>query len=337
MRKIIVALKRKNVNNAGTKAKNDIEYFLAKDGFEKLDIDLNDIDCLDFVHSSLDNSESKMIVVQYGGVALPIIKKILRCIKKIPNSKVILILHDVESLRSFKSNKFSFLEKIKSKLEINIFNSVDILIVHNEVMKKKLLLIGVKSRMESIEIFDYFNSNIVLPRENVKNNKICFAGELSKSKFLLDFNTKKYELDLFGPNPAEKYGEGVSYLGEYKSSELPEHLNQSYGLVWDGTSLETCEGFVGKYLMYNNPHKTSLYLSCGLPVIIWDQAAIAKFVDKYNLGFTIGTLNNLDKFMSTITDDEYFKIKKNCMEMSYKIREGFFIRDAVVRSIKRLQ
>ena len=37
---------------------------------------------------------------------------------------------------------------------------------------------------------------------------------------------------------------------------------------------------VKDYLRINNPHKTSLYLACGIPIITWNKAAIAQYVRK---------------------------------------------------------
>ena len=60
-------------------------------------------------------------------------------------------------------------------------------------------------------------------------------------------------------------------------------MDQNFGLVWDGTSLDGCNGRYGEYLKFNNPHKTSLYLSCGIPVIIWKEAALADFVEEHKV------------------------------------------------------
>ena len=62
------------------------------------------------------------------------------------------------------------------------------------------------------------------------------------------------------------------------------NLFGSFGLVWDGMSSETCKGSFGEYLRINNPHKTSLYLASGIPVIIWSKAALAEFIEKNKCG-----------------------------------------------------
>ena len=75
-------------------------------------------------------------------------------------------------------------------------------------------------------------------------------------------------------------GKNVKYCGQYKPEELPEKLEGGFGLVWDGDDLGACTGVFGEYMKYNNPHKTSLYLASGLPVIIWEKAAMAKYIEK---------------------------------------------------------
>ena len=78
------------------------------------------------------------------------------------------------------------------------------------------------------------------------------------------------EYHIYGPNyTPEKKCSRIVYQGEFSADELPAHLKGQFGLIWDGSSVNTCEGNFGEYLRYNNPHKISLYLACGLPVIIW--------------------------------------------------------------------
>ena len=126
-----------------------------------------------------------------------------------------------------------------------------------------------------------------------------------------------------------KYKSGVIYKGQFSPNDLLKHLDQDFGLVWDGNSIETCDGRYGNYLRYNNPHKASLYLSMGIPVIIWKEAALAKFISKNNLGITIDSLNNLDKVLDQITENEYKTMKSNVLRISEKLRNGSNILNAV--------
>ena len=68
----------------------------------------------------------------------------------------------------------------------------------------------------------------------------------------------------------------------------------------------------GKYLKINNPHKLSLYLAVGLPVVIWDEAAEAEFVLKENVGFTVKSLYDLPEKLEAVSDNDYQIMKKKC-------------------------
>lgn len=77
--------------------------------------------------------------------------------------------------------------------------------------------------------------------------------------------------------PAKEYKNGVKYKGAYPPSELGKQLTQN--LAWYGMEIvEECNGIYGEYMQYNNPHKFSLYLSLGIPVIIWKSSVNSKFV-----------------------------------------------------------
>ena len=67
----------------------------------------------------------------------------------------------------------------------------------------------------------------------------------------------------------------------------------------------------------------------GIPVIIWKEAALAKFISKNNLGITIDSLNNLDKVLDQITENEYKTMKSNVLRISEKLRNGSNILNAV--------
>ncbi|QFS34603.1 hypothetical protein LV515_06955 [Limosilactobacillus vaginalis] len=124
-------------------------------------------------------------------------------------------------------------------------------------------------------------------------------------------------------------------MGQFSPQKLPSHLNGDYGLVWDGVSSETCKGMYGQYLRYNTPHKFSLYISSGLPVIVWDKAAIAEFVKKYNVGLTISNLNDIDNLLHSVPSSQYKELQKNVIKVAEKMRNGQFLTTAINDLIKK--
>lgn len=112
-----------------------------------------------------------------------------------------------------------------------------------------------------------------------------------------------------------------------QSPELKEKYH--FGLIWEGESVDTCSGQMGQYIRFNNPHKFSLYLSLGLPVIVWKEAAIAPFVLKHGIGITIGSFDDLEKINERVTEKEYRGYLENLRGLSAKVRNGYFLDKAI--------
>ena len=119
--------------------------------------------------------------------------------------------------------------------------------------------------------------------------------------------------------------------------ELIKNLQGRYGLVWDGDSLDTCSGLTGEYLKVNNPHKLSLYLAVGLPVIIWSEAAEAEFVRKNNVGLTISSLYELPVKLAAISESDYEIMKNNAMAVGKHLRRGEYMMKAIKKAEKIIQ
>ena len=107
-------------------------------------------------------------------------------------------------------------------------------------------------------------------------------------------------------------------------------MDGAFGLVWDGTSVETCAGDCGNYLRINAPHKLSLYLSAGLPVIVWSQSGQAGFVKEKGLGLVVEDLNDVAAAIGRLTDAEYEGMRSRVVAMGMKMRAGEF----TVRSVR---
>ena len=330
-RAILTVKETKKDNTAGPKAKLDIEKFLVNNEFVKWNFTIEQKSILQkFKVAYLDipsffshdqNKKIDEIFLQYPTYSKIVTKQLIKNLRKL-HSKVFIIVHDVESLR------LHYGEKNYIHEELDMLNLVDGLIVHNDEMAKWLKDNGINVPMESLEIFDYDNPNPLVDNDEY-NKSVCFAGNLNKAGFLQSLSLKEAFLNIFGPNPAEKYGHNVSYQGQFSPEELSNHLNDNFGLVWDGTTPTTCDGIFGNYMKYNNPHKSSLYLSSGIPVIIWRKAALSKFIEENNLGIVVDSLTELDEALSKMSLSRYEKLLKNVRDVSQKLRKGFFIEKAI--------
>ena len=89
------------------------------------------------------------------------------------------------------------------------------------------------------------------------------------------------------------------------------------------------QGSYGEYLRYNNPHKTSLYLTACIPVIVWKESAMADFVLKNKLGITVEKLEDIGRKISEITEEEYREMIQNTVKISNRLKTGEYLKKAI--------
>lgn len=332
---IFSSIVSKDNKDAGPKAKNDIENFLVKKGYQKLNLEISRNKIAKYFYSfyginqRFKGKDYDEVVFQYPIYSRFLTKRFISAIRKYTQAKIIIVVHDVESLRVYRDDPHFY------KDEIEIFNSADGLIVHNGQMKSWLKQNGIHRPMVELGIFDYINPNPIVTSKKF-DKTVCFAGNLVEEKagFIQKLKWEKAQLHVFGPNPADSYPDCAEYKGLYSSEELPAHMSENFGLIWDGSSINTCDGAFGDYIKYNAPHKTSLYLSSGMPVIVWKQAAIADFIQKNKVGIAIEDLSQLDEMLDNISEDRYLELKQNAEKLAAQLRNGSFISSAV-NEIKR--
>ena len=233
-------------------------------------------------------------------------------------------IHDVDSLRGP-----AMMMADTQWEEQMILNYSHMIICHNDHMKQYYRELGVaEDRLVALGIFDYLCEGTA-PEE--QGEGIVVAGNLDKAKspYVYMLNDLGIPLELFGPNYSQEPGENVHYNGAVPADVLPNVLRGRFGLVWDGSSADSCAGPTGEYLRYNNPHKTSLYLCAGIPVIIWQEAAISDFITKNQAGIAIDSLNNLQQRITELTDEQYTQMRGNAKKISVCLRTGYYMSKAL--------
>ena len=311
--------------NAGGKAKMDAVNIAESCGFKKnYHPTTNKLVKVIYKLFNLCYSRNVILFYQYPCER----KELLFLHKKIVNytRKKIILIHDLDSLR----------QKGKlDKYEIDFIKCFDVIIAHTESMKKLLQNSGVVCPIVVLEIFDYitdkFTEHMHLNLDN--KNKICFAGNLGKSKFLKEINQINLNFILYGTGLSEeiKTFNNVSYKGVLSSGEIVYKLEGDYGLVWDGDSIERIDGNIGNYLKYIASHKLSLYIAAGKPVIVWARSAVAGFVLKYKIGILINSLKDLEKIDLTC---DYKNMCENINVLRKKVSSGLFLKSALSKSLE---
>lgn len=336
---------RDNGNNAGTKAPADVKEVATKLGFKPINVirkgEKKDIISRVYRQMTFFNSWQK-IYKEIKSNSLLLIQvpfhdhelrrtTVLKNLKSKKNVKIIYMVHDVEELRKINDNKF-----YQTEFDL-MLKFADQIIVHNNVMMKFFIEKGVPThKLVNLEIFDYLDQNeLELPSYS---KEIFIAGNLDikKVKYLSYLNEIDASFTLYGSNFSLQEYKNVNYKGSVTPEELPHLLNRGFGLIWDGDSVSTCSGVFGQYLKYNNPHKLSLYLASGLPVIIWDQAAEASFVKNKNVGLVISSLYDLPGILNTISEEKYLELATNVKIEAEKLKKGLYSEKALKKTISNI-
>lgn len=283
-----------------------------------------------------------VVLFQHPMYANRLITPMVKGIRKLKGCCFVALIHDLESLRKGIGGVVSYKQDREEYSDTVMLDAFDRVICHNPSMREYMLRQGfADEKLITLEIFDYLCPDNGRKPELGDRADIAVAGNLAptKSGYVYDMDVSSIRLDLYGIHFQEDafHGkENVRYNGAFHPDELPGKLEGSFGLVWDGPVSTTCAGNTGEYLKYNNPHKTSLYLAANLPVIIWEQAALASFVKEHGLGITVGSLSQIDAAVRSLSREEYDRMAKNAHAMGEKIRSGYFFRTAAEMAIDGL-
>lgn len=256
--------------------------------------------------------------------------------KRISNNiQVIYIILDLDSIRRT--------DQITIDQECAILASCDVVIPHNKKMGEWLNSNGVKKeRIVNLFIFDYLFKNEIIFIENKEDQtkrQIYYAGNLERKKaeflykWIPDFDVNLYGINFEGRDSVDKF----SWNGIFDANNPDMNISGiSFGLVWDGNSIDSSAGVVGNYMIFSTPHKASLYLSQGLPVFIWRHSALSEFIISNNLGFLIDSLSDISEILSNLSWEDYVTMKKEVLTISQNLNSGYFFKKAFSLALEKL-
>ena len=265
------------------------------------------------------------IFVQYGFTTEAMFD-VVKMLKKQGN-RIILLIHDLETFRFEGCNQ----------AELELLQNVDTLIVHSLPMRNRVLELGFKGKVAILQFFDYLIDDNVNVNDNVVDGEeinIVFAGNLSKSEFVKKLPTlptfPNLHFHLYGLHDGTlTTNDHILYKGVFENNNI-SGIEGNWGLVWDGDSVDTCAGVTGEYLRINAPFKFSLYLAKGLPVIVWEESAMAHYVEDYGVGIKVKSLNEIHDAIASLSEDELRKIRSNVATWSVCVRKGEMLENALL-------
>ena len=340
VKRLLLSLtKLTNSHDASVKPRTDIAQFLTGPDTRVVNVPINVNSKFSkamgigwtlsaYLREAIAGANPQVVYIQYPAYSAVVMDHALKILRKKSSAKIVLLVHDIESLR-MSADHPEFLTA-----EIRRFNSVDGLIVHNQAMADWLSDHDVTVLMSQLQLFDYVNPQRLIT--DATSSNICFAGNLRKAQFLNDVPFKQLQVDVFGDGLTLTNSQLID-RGSKSPDELPKFLTDRFGLIWDGNSADTCSGEYGEYLKYNSPHKASLYLSSGLPVIVWSQSALAPVVESLGVGFAVDSLADIEPMLNKLSDVDDRRMKAAALLVALKLRSGQMIESAVDSIEQKLQ
>ena len=87
--------------------------------------------------------------------------------------------------------------------------------------------------------------------------------------------------------------------------------------------------------VYKRQHKCSLFLASRLPVIIWEEAALASFVLENHIGFTVRSLKEINDILKNMDIKDYSEMKHNARKISENLRQGYYLKHAINEIVEK--
>ncbi len=345
MKQYVICVDAGADRNAATKARQDAERIILSAGYEPLRFSgertasgsrLRQIKliCQTLVSWNKlvrEAEKNSRIVLQYPFFPIKsvyLLRHLLPRVQKKKALRFIALIHDINSLRGFygKAAEYS---------DAKFLPLFDRIISHNPRMTEYLTGAGIpKDKITDLGIFDYLTEEEAAPRS--LRDGLAVAGNLDpeKSGYIYPLaRAAKLPLHLYGLGvQKEKLPDSVRYHGSFPPETLPGKIEGAFGVIWDGPSAQACQGATGNYLRYNNPHKLSLYMASGLPVIIWEEAAEAEFVKSNGVGLLVDRLSDAEEKIAGLTELEYRQMVQNVSRIGQAVREGRYLTRALEKA-----
>lgn len=228
-------------------------------------------------------------------------------------------IHDMDSLRHLTDAAARWSDQ-------ELLLHFDRLIAQSARMSDYLSSQGVKEDVIiNLQLFDCL-TDAPIPERTLEPS-VCVAGNLNRkhSRYLNDLPRTRLQWHLFG--------EG--WKGKAKRQDIIYHggkvneLTGAFGLVWGGASTRVVSGEQGAYMMLSSPRVMSLYLTQGMPVIVWKWSAMADFVHENRLGLVVETLDGIPAAIGALTPQAYADMAAAARAWGEKLRRGDMTRAAL--------
>ncbi|RYZ24016.1 MAG: hypothetical protein EOO16_02805 [Chitinophagaceae bacterium] len=238
-----------------------------------------------------------------------------------PDVRIVCFLTDINGLKDADAALLD--------AELQVFRRLNYFIAHNDVMRHWLLEQVPGARVATIDFFDFLAP--VAGRDRAPEPSLCFAGNLEKSPFVGQLGALPgLRFHLYGAGtPFLPLADNCHHHGTYAPAQLPGLVKGAFGLVWDGTGIDGHEGALGTYARWISPHKLSLYILAGLPLVCHSASAAAQLADKYGIGISVNSLYEVEERIAGVSSPAYAAMRDRMRALAPAIATGGRLRAAL--------
>lgn len=310
------------------KAKSDMASIAAKSGWQLLPIErYNDVRFTEDVRQERiqnflnDVDRDDIVLHQFPTYMSGDFEEEFQQAVQQRKAKYVLFIHDFEPLR---------VER-KQDWEWQLAQQADLIIAHSPAMIELFQKHGIHTAMQTIDLFDYLGQNpSTLPDFSTVVN---YAGTWQKAPWLQTYTGP--ELNLFGSRPKRwkevSLPQSISWVGSFDPEAITTAFSKGFGLLWDS---DYNDKFFQSYTKINAPHKASLYLKAGLPLIVWSQSYLADLVTSNQIGFTINSLEDLATKVALVSPTNYRTYQKNAKVYQTRVSNGYYTKKMLDKVVK---
>jgi hypothetical protein len=268
-------------------------------------------------------STATSVVVQY-----PVGRLNEYLVARIPGrGRTVCVLHDLELLR----------RPALAHHEADTLSRFDVIVVHSEAMARRLEAEQVSVPTVVLGAFDFLlQPPPVIPAAE-RPRALYIFGNLSPEKasyvYAVDPSHTQVSVEAYGPNcDASRLHPGVNWKGVLDPERPALRSVDGFGLVWDGDSPAGLAGPYGGYLRFSAPHKFSLYLALGLPVIVPVDSAVAAFVAEHGLGLCVDSIDGALHEIQDCGDADWQRMVAAVQKVQKHVVRGAFATEALVKA-----
>lgn len=333
-----------NLTTAGNKAKTDVERIMTEEGFYNAGLPqrigggkFNTFfyNLRSILRAMVNMRRGDILWLQYP------VKKYYTTLcryARFRGVRTVTLIHDLGSCRR---------KKLTPDKEVKRLSRSDHVIASNKAMGDRLREMGYAGSPDALGLWDYLTdaSPRRLPRRPGRElPRVAYAGGLSRRKNAFIYKWPEviegYAIHLYGRGfHPELMADSTAFTdhGFVPAEQFLRTVDCDFGLVWDGDSTETCSGDFGEYLAVNTPHKLSMYLRAGIPVIVWSRSAMAPFVIREGVGFVVDSLAQIPARLHSLSAGRQDLMRERAYATGVKIGRGEFFRAAMRRALRHLE